>query len=218
MRLEGRTYSEINAALGQSFSKGTLSYICKSIKLDEKQQARIKELMRDQLVVSRQKAVEANQRIFAEKLDSYRKNNQNIAELMHDRRAKLVALAMLYLGEGAKWQGTRAPTLGSSNPMILRVYISLLRDCYNVSMDSFRCRIQHRADQNPNELISFWSKVTQIPTSQFYPCYVDKRTIGQRTTKTEYRGVCVVGCKGTHIQLELSEIAGIIDEVLAEGI
>jgi len=214
LRSAGHTYTEIRTILGQAIPRGTMSYICRNVVLTAEQQERIAKLIREQLTVKRQKAVAANKRIFDQKVTGYRENNQGIATLMEDRQAKLVALAMLYLGEGAKWQGTRAPTLGSSSPLILRLYISLLQDCYDIPTKAFRCRIQHRADQSSDELVSFWSKATHIPIAQFYPCYVDKRTIGQRTKKTDYRGVCVVSCKGTHIQLELAEIAGIIDEAL----
>ncbi len=121
---------------------------------------------------------------------------------------------MLYLGEGTKWQRSRAPKLASTSPVIIQLYIDLLHTCYGIGPESMHARIQCRADQNQNELIAHWMDITKIPRSNFYLCYVDKRTIGKPTTKTNYKGVCTVSCAGTHIQLELAEISGIIGEAM----
>lgn len=208
LRSEGYTYSEIQTKVGMKIPKGTLNYICKGIVLTPLQRDRIFELMKPILAESRRKAVLANRRIFEAKIKGYRKANSELKEFMQDRRAKMVALAILYLGEGSKWQGSRTPKLVSADPMIIRLYIDLLRECYGVSVTRMYARVQHRADQNSEELVKYWSSITGI--EKFYPCYVDKRTIGKPTKKTNYKGVCSVGCAGSYIQLELAEIAGII--------
>ena len=77
-----------------------------------------------------------------------------------------------------------------------------------------RARVQHRADQNPNLLIEYWANVTGLPKQQFYRSYADKRTLGKPTTKAGYMGVCTISSAGTHIQLELQEIAGIIGDAV----
>lgn len=210
LRRQGLSYGEIRATLGKSITSGTLSYICKDIPLSAMQLARNKTKMLEKLAINRQKAVEANRAIHQAKLATYEQTNAPLVKLMQNRETQLVALAMLYLGEGAKWSGRRGPSLGSSDPAIIRLYISLLRSCYKVPDAQLRCRIQHRADQNPSELLDFWADVTGLPTSQFYPSYADKRTIGKTTKKPNYKGVCVVTCPGTHIQLELAVIADII--------
>ena len=210
LRSQGFTYPEIQETLGMDIPKGSLSYICKGITLGPEYELRIKEIVKTNVSIAREKAVAVNQMAFEAKVAGYRTANENLFEFMQDRRAKLVALSMLYLGEGAKWKGSRAPKLASSDPMILRLYINLLKECYDIKHEKLRCRVQHRADQNPEELLRYWSKVTGVETSNFYISYVDKRTIGNPTKKTGYRGVCTVSCAGTHIQLELAEIAGII--------
>ena len=121
---------------------------------------------------------------------------------------------MLYLGEGSKWKSHRGPQLGSSDPKIIRLYVSLLRDCYNISADQLKCRVQHRADQDPEELVKYWSCVSGVNPTRFYPSYADRRTIGHATLNKGYKGVCVITCAGTYIQLELAQIVDIIGEVL----
>lgn len=212
LRSQGYTYTEISALLGQHIPKGTLSYICRGIILDERQRNRIILLRRELLVKAQQQAVIANKAIFDKKIIDYRTANQQINQYMQDRRAQLIALAMLYLGEGAKWNKHRGLQLGSANAQILQLYMSLLQSCYGIALDKFKCRIQHRADQNPAELLNYWSKITGVKSENFYPPYMDKRTVGHISRKKDYKGVCVVSCAGTHIQLELEQIAGIIFE------
>lgn len=214
LRLKGMTYSEIQLFLSRSIPKSTLTYICKDLALLPVQAERIQNLKRIIAEKNRQKALAANKRIFTEKLKVMRDHNLHLGSVMKSRDAKLIALSMLYLGEGTKWKSFRGLQLGSSSTQILKMYINLLNACYEVNIDMFKARVQHRADQNPEELVNYWSKQTGITKDNFYPSYVDKRTIGQKTLKHEYKGVCTVRCAGTHIQLELEQIAGIISDAL----
>lgn len=210
----GLTYKEINQKLGLKIPKSSLNHICKNIVLNEKQITRINLITKNNLAAGRQKALIANKLIFDKKLAQFRKDNHHLGEFMKDRRAKLIALAMLYLGEGGKWKSHRGLSLGSADSVIIKIYLNLLESCYGIPRDKMRCRIQYRADQNYEQIISYWSEITGINKQNFYPGYVDKRTIGKPTLKPDYRGVCVITCGGTAVQLELEQIVGIIDEQL----
>ncbi len=117
---------------------------------------------------------------------------------------------MLHLGEGAKWKSHRGLMLGSSDPDIIRLYIKLLKICYGKKNTDMRCRISYRADQDINELETYWSKITNISRSNFYKTRPDPRTVGKPTKNKDYKGVCVITSSGTDIQLELESIAKII--------
>ena len=215
LRSNGLTYTEINENLGVNIAKSSYSYICKDIFLNKHQINRINQLSKERLIVYRQKALQVNRQIFQNKLKDYRLKNAGIADLItSDRQAQLIALAMLYLGEGAKWKGRRGLMLGNADPKILTAYIDLLELCYDIPRSKMRARIQHRADQNSKELVNYWSKVTSLEKEQFYPSYVDKRTIGKPTKKAGYHGVCSISCAGTHVQLELEQIADIINKAI----
>lgn len=154
-------------------------------------------------------AVKKNKEIFNKKLADMKKGAGYVSVLMQDKRVAKIALAMLYLGEGAKWKSTRGLRLGSSDPKIIVDYLELIDLCFGIERSRVRCRVQHRADQNSSNLIEYWSRITKIPKEQFYPSYVDKRTIGKITTKVDYKGVCSIMSPGTDIQHELSVIADI---------
>src|SRR3989344_735649 len=125
-----------------------------------------------------------------------------------------IVLAMLYLGEGAKWKSHSGLMLGSSDSQIILLYISLLKKCYKIKLSQLKCRISYRADQKINELEKYWSRITGISTKNFYKTKPDPRTVGKETKKTDYKGVCVISCAGSHIQLELEEITNLLLEKL----
>lgn len=214
LRLQGLTFSEINGSLGLQVPKSTMSYICKNLVLSDEALARIHRKAKLARQTNQRSAVTANSQKFEQKLKAYREDNEDIKNVMLSSHVKLISLAMLYLGEGAKWKSRRGPMLASSDPNIIRLYLRLVDDCYRVDRSRIRLRIQHRVDQKSVELIDYWTKITGIPKNQFYPCYIDKRTLGKITKKTNYKGVCSVTHPGTHIQLELQEIAGIISKAL----
>jgi hypothetical protein len=214
LRASGLTYREINEKIGISIPKSSLTYICRGIVLSHKQQVRITKIVKSNRNMGQQMAVLANRKIFEAKLLGYRRSNQDLRPLLGNKRVKLIALAMLYLGEGTKWKGHRGLVLGSSDPNIIRLYIDLLRECYDIPTSLLKCKIQYRADQNSEELTRFWSSITGVSVQSFYPGYIDKRTIGKPTKKINYKGVCSVICAGTHIQLELEQVAVIISEAL----
>ena len=60
--------------------------------------------------------------------------------------------------------------------------------------------------QEINKAIN-WSKATGLNKNQFYKTKPDARTIGKPTRNKNYKGVCVISCAGTKIQVELKEIS-----------
>jgi hypothetical protein len=212
LRADGFTYSEINAQLGTKIPKSSMSYICKGINLTTAQSARIDVLMKDKLALNRQKAVLANRKIQEMRLKNMQKRNLYLANLS-DREAK-IALAFLYLGEGSKRTGFRGLALGSSDPNIIVLYMGLLKKCYSVEANEFKCRVLYRADQNLHDLEKFWSETTKIPRDNFYKTKPDSRTVGKPTLHSDYKGVCVLFRRGADIQLELQVITDIIGETM----
>jgi hypothetical protein len=208
-RKQGKTYREISDNLGRNIPKSTLSCWCKDIVLSPEHQGRISKINIQNLATSRQKAIAVNARKRQEFLLQIEERNKNITDSLNEDSLKIV-LASLYLGEGAKWKSHRGLSLGSSDPEIIRLYIRLLRLCYDVSLDRLRCRVSHRADQDIDKLQKFWSSITEIPINHFYKTIPDPRTVGKRTKKKDYMGVCVVSGGGAEIQLELQIISNIV--------
>jgi len=210
LRGKGKTYSEILKEINISIPKSTLSSWCQNVLLPSGYKKKIEELNK----INHNKALAAalasnelkRQKLF---LEIERKNN-NLRYKMSDKDILRSLLAVLYLGEGAKWRSHRGLMLGSSDPNIVKLYIKLLKLCYGINVVELRCRVSYRADQNIKKLESFLSKVSGIPIKNFYKTIPDPRTIGKATKNMDYKGVCVITCKGTEIQLELEEIPKMI--------
>ena len=212
LRKKGKTYSEIIKIIGKNIPKGTLSSWLCGVALSPVQKKHIEQLREKNLNYARSKAVVVNKKNrerFIKRLVD--KNVYLVREFKKTDTLKLL-LAMLYLGEGAKWKTHRGLQLGSSDPHIIKVYLSLLERCYNVDRKILKVSIFYRADQKLDDLISFWSNITRIPINNFYRSKPDLRTVG-KPTRVGYYGVCAICGPGTEIQLELHEIAQLFSKI-----
>ena len=126
LRREGFTFPEICQRIGQHVPKGSLSYICKDVAISKMGQQRIGAIIGANRQRARIQAVAVNRQRLAEKISGYREANLALSHHVASRQIRLIALAMLYLGEGSKWPSGRSPSLGSSDPKIVRHYIDLL--------------------------------------------------------------------------------------------
>lgn len=207
LRRKGKTYREIVENLNLFVPKSTLSGWCKEIILSDKQQRRIEEINQKNFTITRLRGIklkEERRKVFYNNLNLA---NKPLFELCRkDLLVKKVVLVTLYLAEGSK---TRRGSLmfGNSDPKIVRLFVNLMRECYKIDESKFRCTVQCRADQNIKNLETFWSHVTKIPSKQFYTARVDKRTIGQKSRKLDYKGVCRIDYFSSVVDLELKYLA-----------
>ncbi|MEK7516854.1 MAG: hypothetical protein AAB562_04650 [Patescibacteria group bacterium] len=112
-----------------------------------------------------------------------------------------LALALLYLGEGAKKSNETA--LGSSDPLILKFFIAALKGVYGINTHQIRCELSLRADQNQHAIKKFWAKELGLSLDKFRYVAIDKRTVGTKTYPY-YKGVCHVRCGNVAIQRKLT--------------
>ena len=209
LRSKGKTYSEIQKILSISMPKSTLSSWCQGVILPDWYYAKIRELNNKNFTRAQAMAHASIKRKRESYLREVRKEATIILKKFNKEGLK-IALAMLYLGEGTKWKGHSGLSLGSSDPNIILLYISLLKKCYKIEPKILKCRISYRVDQNITELEKYWSSVTNIPQRNFYKTKPDPRTKGKKTRKIDYKGVCVLTCAGAKIQLELEEITKLL--------
>lgn len=208
LREQGKTYSEIRVILKTYISNGTLSLWCKNVVLPPQYKDKIAQLARSNFSKARKKAIETNRQIREQYLKNLLEKNSHIKTVIRNKDSARVALAMLYLGEGSKNPGSL--TFCNSNPLIIQLFLYLLRYCYVIDESKFRCTVQCRADQNTNELKKYWSALTTISEHQFIKPQIDSRTIGKPTKQPNYKGVCRISYFSAQIFIELQQIAYII--------
>jgi hypothetical protein len=213
LRKKGKTYRNIQKNLNRNIPKSTLSYWCKNIVLSEKQKAKIENIMKKSAARGRIKALEINKIKRKKYLESIKNRVGHLGRLIKNKEVAKIALAMIYLGEGSKTQ-RGSLMLGNSDPDIIRLFLYLLRNCYNIDESKFRCTLQARADQHIKKLERFWSTTTKIPLAQFYKARIDPRTIGKISKKIDYKGVCRIDYFSADTYIELMKIAEIIHKAI----
>ncbi len=200
LRKQGWSYPMIETELG--VIRSTLSGWFKGLKLSTTAQEKI--LIRKRHHMARIRLLaSASHRARGDRLrrEVEKQVTNDFDSLPLGIKHKEALLAMLYLGEGFKMQS--AVALGNSNWKILRSFVNLLRDIYQVPDERLRCFLYLRADQVVEKEVSFWSHSLAIPVSQFRKSQKDKRTIGKKTWK-DYHGVCAVYCYDARIEKRLT--------------
>ncbi len=217
LRRRGNTYNEILQKINGSVSKSTLSLWCRSVPVPLWYAAKVEKLNKASLKRARERSRVAKEKYLSDLSKELRECNKQFKMVCSNKDMMKTALAMLYLGEGAKWRTHRGLMLGSSDPRIVLLYIRLLQMCYGIATKDLKCRVCYRADQNIRDLEHYWSQVTKVPMENFYKTKPDARTLGLPTRKKDYKGVCAVMCHGTRIQHELDIISDLILESLSDG-
>lgn len=216
LRKSGNTYSDINKKLSTSIPKSTFAKWFENIHLTSKEQQKLQKNVEHKLSKARSKSILVRQarrkRYFKSLVD---KNNLLLNNV--DIVTQKIMLSILYLGEGAKSQTSQNFSLGSSNPKIIEFYINLLNNCFIIDKSKFRIRIQCRGDQDIKKIERFWLGITGIHINQMYPTYIDKRTLGVKTKKPDYKGVCVVTYYDRSIQYEIELLAESVLKYVIKG-
>lgn len=204
MRKRGAALRDIEKRLG--IRKSTLHYWFRDIRLSDHHVQALKKRADDALIKARIGAVKWHnaQKALRMKLaaDDGARSLANI-DFTNDAIAEL-ALAILYLGEGMKKSVVTA--MGNSDPLILKFFVAMLHRLYKVPVHDMKCEIHIRADQDPQKIKRYWSRILGIPASNFGKPSIDIRTAG-RVTYPHYKGVCIVRCSRVAIQRKLVYIA-----------
>lgn len=214
LRKTGVSITKIEKQL--SIPRSTLSGWFKNIKLSEKQKQKLATSSKAHLADARKKAVawhNAQKEFRVQEAEKSAKETFSRLKISDPSILELAA-AILYLGEGSKKNAETS--LGSSDPMILKFFIAVLRRAYALEDSKIRCELYLRADQDPVKIKRFWSNELQLPIESFRQVNIDKRTAGS-VTYDHYKGVCNIRCGTVAIQRKLMALSklfceGVIDE------
>lgn len=204
LRKKGISIGKVERRLG--IPRSTLSGWFRTVTLTQKQKEKLRQNWKNALVKAREKAVlwhnaQKEKRLLEAKVEA-RRTLENIN--IKDPKTLELALAILYLGEGSKKKvGTE---LGSSDPLILNFFLTVLKRIYDVNTKNIKCSLYLRADQNADKMKRFWAKTLKLPITNFKNVQFDQRTRGYKTY-IQYKGVCQVNCGNAAIQRKLLELS-----------
>lgn len=210
LRRLGKLYSEINEILGINIPKSTVATWCRGIPVPQSTLDRVRELNRIHLIEARKLSVQLKREQRDIYFNSLINKNKYYRTLIERKDYAKVALAMLYAGEGGKTFRAASLRFGNSDPLLIKLFLKLLKICYEIDHSKFRCRVQCRADQNTGQLEEFWYNVTAIPKNQFYKTHIDPRTVGKPSVKPDYKGVCNINYSSSVVFFDLMKTIEVI--------
>lgn len=209
LRVAGYSYQEICESVGIEIPKPTLHHWFRKTVLNDEGIRRLQEIRTSSIKRAQEASVAAKAVRRKEYFLEKESRNAYLLEELSSDSVQKITLATLYLAEGAK-SGSPQVVFGNSDPGIITLFLSLLRESYSIDESKFRCTLQARDDQDIPGLEEFWSKTTGIPLSQFYKARVDPRSVGKISRKKEYKGVCRINYFSADLLYELMVIGSML--------
>ena len=187
LRLQGRSYNEINKTLG--VPKATLSDWFIGLELSEKAKERIKKRVYEKSVIGLIKRNKLQTHIAQQKARKIREIAKKEIEQLSKKELLLIGIA-LYWAEGykrpiiknGKIRTYHPVSMTNSDPNLIKIFIRFLREVCEVPEEKITANLRIYEHQNENYLLEFWSKLTDIPYSKFEKFYygVSKSSLGKR--------------------------------------
>lgn len=204
LRRTGASLRDVEKKL--KIPRSTLSYWFKGVVLTSKQKEKLFKNWKQALGKARKEAVKWHNQQKQLRLEAARISALETLGRINTRQKDILelALAMLYLGEGAK--STPETNLGSSSPLILKFFIKNLCVVYNLDCSKIHCELHLRADQDGLKMKRYWARKLRVPLKNFTTVSFDSRTKGSKTYQY-YKGVCVLRCGNAAIQRKLLFLA-----------
>lgn len=110
-----------------------------------------------------------NNRILFQKKPLSFKIRENLTT--EEEKLKIAGL-MLYWAEGSLGENNHTVDLANSDPKMIRIFLLFLRIICGIDEKRLRVFLYCYANQNIDEVIDFWKKLTKIPVSQFSKPYI----------------------------------------------
>lgn len=120
--------------------------------------------------MDRRSSAETQRLQFARTPLSYQKKEILSSE---DRELWIAGLS-LYWAEGVKFIGNHIVDLANSDEKIILLFLAMLRIVYHIDEKRLRVLLYSYENQNQFELITYWSKLLSIHSSQFTKPYIRK--------------------------------------------
>jgi len=157
-----------------------------------------------------------------------RRNNSIKRQSVIDERAKSIAqqlhpnvetkraiLAAIYWAEGAK-SNTKTICFANTDPLLIKLFTTLFRECYDVDESKFRLRLHLHQYHNEEKTKDFWSQLTRIPVSKIGKIYWKKEPNSGKRYRQNFMGICFVRYNDVYILREIIAYSKAIGEKLTK--
>lgn len=200
LRRQGYSLNDISSEL--KVSKGSVSIWVRKVSLSEKAKKRILQKREIGALKSRRTKVVQTAREIEEAAILGSRVVSNIQGGQDD--ARLYA-ALLYWCEGEKSKNDKALTFTNSDPLLVKAFLRELRNGYHIEERKFRVCVHLHRYHKAKEQLPFWSKITNIPLTQFIKPY-QKRNSGNNI-RSGYAGCASVRYHDVRIARQVHGVA-----------
>lgn len=184
LRRKGKSYREIREQI--PVSKGTLSLWLREIELTPEQKERLYVELRRK---NAYKGAKANQEKRIKRTRQIISEAKKEAKLLIKEPLFLTGL-MLYWAEGTKRSG-ESLRFSNSDPLMIEFMMRWFREICGIPEEKFRIALHIHALHCRRDIKRHWSKLTNIPFSQFHKIQVKPTSLRHRRNKL-YNGTCVI--------------------------
>ena len=140
---------------------------------------------------------------------------EKIKSLQVSIEVKRSILATLYWTEGSK--GVGVLNFANTDPRLCLIFITLLRNCYEIDETKFRIRLHLHNYHNEQQLKIYWSELLKVPTSQFNQTIWKKEPNSGKRYRQNYHGICFVKYNSVDLQKRIMAYAYILGEKLTKN-
>lgn len=160
LRKNGRSFREISDLL--NISKSTASVWTKDVNLGKKSLKRLENICKK----GREKAVVTNKKKRAALVNDIKRKVRKNLVLKQTTSLNKLLCALLYWCEGEKNESSIV--FINSDPLLISTFLRLFRSGFRVDESKLRVCLHLHHYHNENKQKRYWSKVTNIPTNQFF--------------------------------------------------
>jgi transcriptional regulator with XRE-family HTH domain len=116
--------------------------------------------------------------------------------------SKKAILSMLYWAEGAK-SGSKLVNFANTDPLLIKLFVRLFRDCYQLDETKFRLRLHLHKYHNEHDAKEFWSTLTQIPIDKIGKIYWKKEPNSGKRYRQNFKGICFLRYNSVELQRQI---------------
>lgn len=128
------------------------------------------------------------------------RSKELIENLKVDKKLAKVFCSLLFWAEGAK--ATNSLNFVNSDPIMIRAFLRFFRQGFEIDETKFRILVHIHAYHNDQQMKEYWSRVTNVPLSQFNESFQKPNT--GLTKKEGYMGCISIRYYDAQIAKELT--------------
>lgn len=205
LRKLGYSIKEVSEEMG--IAKSTSSLWLRDIKLSLQAEKRLEE----RRVIGQYKS-RASILAKAEKQKNIRlkRAQQTLSNLIISKELAMLCCSLLFWCEGNKGTNDRFVRFTNSDPKLVKLFLSFLRTGFAIDETKFRILMHLHTYHDEIKQKNFWSKNTNIPSSQFHKTYWKLNT-GKKKHK-DYQGCIAISYYSSELAKELSALYNSLEQ------